>query len=472
MAFRLSRRAFLAGVGGTAVSLPFLEVMGGEPAAKADVGTFPCRYLVCFAGVSIGTSGNRFVPDATGPGYDLKTALAPLGTRGVSDLVGVVSGLKIPWDTGGGAPAGGRPAGFHASTPGPLLSGVRSSDRDASARGPTSDQIVAEAFAGRTRFPSLEYRVQADAYRGGGSSKGRMSYKRDASGSIVPMTPIASPRLAYDSLFTGFVPDDPAEAERRRRLLEMDRSVLDLVSTNSERLMSRLGRTDRLRLERHFDEIRALETRLTDIPETPMSLCSPLTDPGDDASVAISTYGGDIAIGWADEDRRGRVMCDLIHMAFTCDLVRSASLMLTFAQSFLNVESIVGVRTDMHELGHGAGSLEQMSQGIAWNVDHFAYLVERMRDTPEGDGTLLDHSALAFVTEGGHGYDPESGENGKSHSSENMAALYAGHAGGLRPGRHIVAADRHPGSVLISCMRAVGVDTDLGEVSGGIDEMF
>jgi hypothetical protein len=197
-----------------------------------------------------------------------------------------------------------------------------------------------------------------------------------------------------------------------------------------------------------------------------------LGDPGEDAPVTADSYGDGIEIGYANESQRARVMCDLIHMAFTCDLVRSGSLMFTYVQSFMNVSSIVGVTTDLHELGHGAGSTEDMANGIAWHVDHFAYLVSRLRDTPEGDGNLLDNTALALMAEGGNGHDPESGSDGRAHSSENMGCLVAGHAGGLRPGRHIVARDRHPASVLLSLMNAVGVDGPLGEVTERLDEMY
>ena len=460
MAFRVSRRAFLAGVGGTAVGLPFLEIMSGGR-ASADPATSPPRFLVAFMGSSLGTGSSLWVPGAT--------ALGPLADYGgVSSEITIVSGMKIPWDTGSGVPAGGRTVNFHSSTVSPLLSGTRSLEPAADCNGPTSDQIVAAQIGDGTRFRSLEYRVQAEAYRGGGSAKGRMSYGMDGS----PRDPIASPRLAFDSLFTGFSAEDPEEAARRAALLEEDRSVLDLVRGRAERLMGKLGRADRVRLERHFDEIRALEMRIAMIPETTTGACRELPDPGADASVTRDAYGGDIEIGYANETQRARVMCDLIHMAFTCDLTRSVSLMFTFVQSFMNVNSIVGVTTDLHELGHGAGSAEDMASGIAWHVDHFAYLISRLRDTPEGDGNLLDRSALLLMAEGGNGFDPESGSDGRAHSSERMGCLIAGRAGGLRPGRHIVATDQHPAGVILAAMGAVGVDGPLGEVSRPVAEVF
>jgi hypothetical protein len=465
--FKLPRRAFLAGIGGTAVSLPFLEIMGERAKAGSE---YPLRYLVCFAGVSLGMRNlDRFVPDATGPGFDLPRALRPLEL--VRDDVTLITGMKIPWNTGGGVPEAGRPVDFHSSTLGPLLSGMRSSSEVATADGPTSEQLVADAMAADTRFRTLEYRVQAEAYRGGGA-KGRMCYARDSGGTVRARDPIASPRLAYDMLMTGFVPDDPMEAERRRRLLEQDRSVLDLVKDQSERLEARLGRADALRLEQHFAEIRALEQRIAKTPTMPMSMCMPVADPGEDtpASTTIESAGTGRVIGYADEEERARVMSDLIHMAFTCDLTRSAALMYSFAQSFMSVESIIesGLRADMHELGHGAGDEDDHADGLAWHMRHWAYLVDRLRNTMEGDASILDRSAIVLVFEGGHGYDPESGNDGSPHSSENMAALIAGGAGGLRPRGHVVARDQHPAQVLVSAMNAVGVSGGLGEVPTGL----
>lgn len=472
---RISRRAALVGLGGTAIALPMLDAM--RPRARAQRADGVTRYVVLFAGTSIGTSANRFVPSGSGAGYELTTALAPIGAHGVQDEVGVVTGLRMPWQTGSEIPAGGRPVEFHSSTVGPLLSGVRANGRDAAARGPTSEHVVADAIGETTRFRSLQLRIQASTYRGGDSAKSRMSYRRDSSGRIVAVPPIISPRLAFDTLFGGGAPDGDPEAERQRALMNAQRrSVLDAVGDRIGRLMGRVGVADRRRLERHFDEVRAIERAIADIPSDAGGICRAPTDPGPDVPVeSTSTDGGGLEIGYADEMQRARVMCDLTRMALACDLTRSASLMITCAQSFMNVVALPNLRgrnIDVHELGHGAGSLEEMSHAIAWHVDTFAYLVRSLRDTVEGEGTMLDSTALVLAFEGGHGHDPESGENGKSHSSENMAALYAGRVGGLVPGRHIAATGLHPSRVLVSAMNAVGVEGGLGEVDGRIDAMF
>jgi len=127
---------------------------------------------------------------------------------------------------------------------------------------------------------------------------------------------------------------------------------------------------------------------------------------------------------------------------------------------------------DQHELGHSGNGTTAISEVIAWHIDHFAYLVARLRDTPEGAGNVLDNTAMVLLHEGGHGYDPGTGEDNSSHSTENMITMIAGRAGGLVGGVHVDGAGRHPVHVLNTAMRAVGVDEDLGEVVGYVEELL
>jgi hypothetical protein len=198
-----------------------------------------------------------------------------------------------------------------------------------------------------------------------------------------------------------------------------------------------------------------------------------LPDPGDDPPVGGDNEvnggdGFDVNNGWSDEDVRARTFSDLIHMAFVCDLSRVSTLMYTMAQSHMSTFPIAGFDFDQHEVGHSGFGTQGVSEIIAWHLDLFGYLVAKLRDTPEGAGTLLSNSALVLLHEGGHGYDPGSGSEDSSHSTENMICLCAGGAGGLVQGEHIEAPGLHPVNVLNTAMRAVGVDQDLGEVQGTI----
>ena len=484
---RLTRRSLLRGLGGAAVALPTLEVMlDGNGKAYAQGTPLPKRYLVCFGGQSLGGDGdplhNDYVPTTVGRNYDLKSALAPLAP--VKDEVSVVSGLHIPTANGGAVPAGGRRDDFHVSSLSPLLSGVRSPTNTASA-GVTSDQLVATAISGNTPFKSLVYRIQVGWYLGVSAPYGRdiMSYKADAPGKPIPIPPVVSPRAAFDALFTNFIPpSNAAERARQDFLLRSRKSVLDLVRGNIQRLMAnpQLGVADQQRLMRHFDEIRDLERQIAAIPPPATMACQKPADPGADPPIGgaqgvdaagANTYGTNL--GYSNEEQRARVFCDLIHMAFACDLTRSASLMFTMFQSHMNMYELTGHKCDLHEIGHNGDPVSRgtlgVSKGIAWHMKHFAYLLGKLKATSEGAGSLLDSSAILFLHEGGHGLDTATAKTNSSHSTENMACLIAGRAGGIKGGQHVVAAGKHPANVLLTAMNAVGVaGNTLGEVTGAI----
>ncbi len=485
---RIHRRTMLRGLGGAALALPLLECMLDDEPARA--GGAPSRYLVCFGGFSITNDNSApgeqgFVPSTLGPGYDLKPALAPLGGypdangNPVRDRVSVVSGLSIPfagWTMGAPTPAGGRAAGdsFHFHGNALLTGNAQLSTFDATFTGPTSDQIVAGVIGAGTTFSSLAYRVQASAYLSGSPNETQVfKTVMSASGSGAPVIPQSSPKQAYDTLFTGFVPDDPALAAAKALEQKKRRSVLDHVDRNMTGLMPKLSQWDRQRLERHYDEVRALEALLDATPPSQTGACALLADPGADPPVGGdfgSPTGWNTSAGYSDEEARARTFTRLLHMAFVCDLTRSATLMYSMFQPFMNAQPIVGAQYNTHELNH-KDTQQNLDAFIAWHMSHFGELVALLRDTPEPGGSVLDHSALAFVNEGGDGSSVPEG----SHCTDQMVALVAGGAGGLRQGEHIVApaGANHPANVLITLMNAVGAPTtSLGQVSGTIPALL
>jgi len=484
-----TRRRFLRGLGGVALALPFLELYADKPAV-AQATTKPKRYVFAFGGTSLGIAGiDRVSPSAEGAlAGQLSRGLAPLGTAGVADVTSIVSGLKIPWGADGAIPAGGRYVAFHSSTPCPLASGVRTSPGDERLKGPTSDWVLAPTIAGDTKNPVLAYRVQAAFYRGSngtGGTRGMLSARMNGA-TLEEVPPVSSPRTAFASLTTGFIPPDPADAARARFLLERRASVADLVRGDTERLIPKLGAADKIRLQRHLDELRALEKRLeaVDLPES----CVVPGDPGDDPAIGGPVENGqqgsgggyDSMAAYSDEEKRASVFVDLIHFAMACDISRIANLMFTYSQCFLNMNPIYGYPTDLHEMGHysmggGETGANAVADGVAWHVKHWANLMKKLRETEDFDGTsMLDSTAMILCFEGGLGYDPEQDQQGSVHSSENMVVLIGGKAGGLHksPGQHIRKPDHHPVEVINTAMKALGGPSQLGEVSGTIDELF
>jgi hypothetical protein len=486
----LGRRAFLRGVGGVAIGLPVLDAMldhNGESWAGGPA--VPRRYLATFVGTSLGGDGDdsptEYVPDRVGADYDLKTALAPLAD--VQDEISVVSNLWIPEARGGSIPDGGRSDDFHTNAIGPQWTGVKSTDHQP--EGPSSDQIVADRISTGTAIHSLKYKVQASWYLTGSEAVYRdlMSWRYDSNDNLISLPATASPKAAWDALFFNFTPPEPEDQAELDYRLRARQSILDIVRGNTERLIPKLGRSDQVRMQRHLDELRDLERRIQALPPVQEGNCQQVTDPGADDPVGNpqgrsgdeNTY--DTNLGYSNEDERAYIFNDLVHMAFVCDISRVGTLLYTMAQSHLNMFPFTGQRTDLHEIGHGGTGLpdvtHQVSIAIAWHMEFFAYLVAKMRDTDEGPGSLLDNCVISLMHEGGHGRDTsdQSGNTvDSSHSTENMAMLVAGRAGGLSPGRHIRTDQAHPAQVLVSCMRAAGLeDVDqLGEVRGHVQELF
>jgi hypothetical protein len=356
----------------------------------------------------------------------------------------------------------------------------------------TSDQLVAAAIAGTTPFKSLVYRIQAEWYLGVSAPYGRdmISYKANTSGGApLPITPVVSPKMAFDALFNNFTPpNDAAAAARQDFLLRSRKSVLDVVGKNLQALTSntRLGRADQQRMSRHLDEIRDLERQISSVAPPMTATCQKLPSPGVDPALGgnqgvdaegANTYATNL--GYSGEEERAKIFIDLVHMALTCDLTRVVSLQFTMFQSHLNMFPLTGHRCDLHEIGHGGDTSAGMkgtlgvSKGIAWHMKHFATLLAKLRDTPEAGGSLLDNCGLVFLHEGGHGLDTATGKTNSSHSTENMACLIAGRAGGIKGGQHVVATGKHPANVLITAMNAVGVSGNtLGEVTGAIPALL
>lgn len=506
MAFRLNRRTMLLGAGGVAIGLPLLESMlesGGER-GRARAGTMPTRFAIVFAGMALGgdewsndrsmiagvrTSGEtgNFIADtALGSGFALTQPLMSLS--GLRDRFSLVSNMRIPFSASSADPADVPPGGafrdFHGGGASPLLSGVRSTEARFTANGITSDQVIAGLHPG---MDPIVFRAQPSWYLSGSSYAGRqyISYR----GAADPIEAQTSPQIGFSSLFGGFVPDDDGAAaqldfERRAR-----RSVLDVVLGKRDRLVSRLGRVDRVRIERHFDEIRQLELRIAALPPPAVGECMSPADPGTDPAIGGDNTGSgsdDIrpGSGYSMEHERSRLMADLIHMAFTCDISRVATLQVTTFQSHMSVlpvSEMLGTPfyADLHELGHNGDANNRgqraVSAMVGWHVSHYAYLMQKMQDTVEGDGTLLDHSVVLFVSEAGHGTQLNDGvSNFATHSVERMCMLVGGGGGGLlRPGQHIDAGGAHPAQCLITGMQAAGYDGDtLGEVSGTIPALY
>ncbi len=475
----LSRRFILKGSAGVSVSLPLLEVMR-EGSAEAAPATPPKRFLLGYCGTSLGGDGGSInetlVPSTVGANYDLKPGLANLAA--VKNEVTVITGMKIPW--GATAPTGGRVTGFHYHSMQPMLTGMRG-EASGNFIAPTPEHVAAE-LVGATTFTPLVLRVQASAYLGSspGGSGTDISHRK-VNGQMRAVPPRYSPQQTFEAMFKnlggGLTPEQLAE---QQWALKNRKSILDGVKQRYVALSQRLGVSDKKRVDDHLQEVRELELRVNAMPPPGTSICSKPTDPGADPTLgggapvqSNGNNGYDQNLGYSNEDQRAKVLCDLLHMAYACDLTRSSLFQFTNVQSFLNMFDLIGIRDDCHGISHnnsganGNNNTVAVGKVVNWHMKHWGYLIGKLAKTKEGDTSLLDSMAAVCVFEGGHGYDSDSGAAFGPHTTEGMMALVSGGAGGLKRGLHIKAPGLHPAQVVLTALRSIGYASNaLGEVTG------
>ncbi len=481
----LSRRFFLRGSAGTAITLPWLESLGN--AAWAQMGP-PKRFLLGFAGCSIGgyngDVNDTLIPTTLGANYDLKQGLTNLAA--VKDQLSVISGLRIPTAVNGVVPSGGRPVAFHGNQVSPLLTGMRNNVGYGGFTTPTPEHIAGDLL-GTTTLGTLVMRVQLSSYvdSDGPGTGQTISYRPRSGGGVQGVAPRYSPRELFNTLFQNFTPPSgltPAQAAEQDWQLRTRRSILDSAAKRFETVKGKVSARDRQRVDEHLSEIRDLERRVAALPPPQVGLCQKPNDPGPDpaAGQGQATADGNITYSqnraYSGEEERATVMIDLLYMALVCDLTRSVQFQFTNSQSFLNMLTLTGQASDLHELSHGShgantgsDTTTSLAKGINWHMKHWGNLLAKLHAAKEGATSILDNSAAVFTFEGGHGFDPADNRAISAHSTENMLMLMAGGAGSLNRGLHIKATGMHPANVLLTGLKAVGYSSNtLGETTGEI----
>jgi hypothetical protein len=433
--FRLSRRTLLKGLG-AAVALPTLEAMlNTHGTAYASGGAIPKRFATFFFGN--GVVLDRWRPSGTGPSWELSPALAPLSA--VKDYVNVVTGyeVKIPMmrahHDGAAGILSGHP--FIELPPG-------NANYASKFGGPSIDQVAANRIAQGTTFASLQLAVSKRIAGGEGPTLRYISHR----GPDQPMQPEFNPAALFNRLFGNFTPVDQTDPRNSLRT-----SVLDAVRDDTRRLQQRLGSTDRVRLDAHLTHISALRQQILALPPEIIGACTrpnPVTQTNRDVD------------GKEPLEAVSRAMSDLLVMAWACDLTRVASYMFNGAVS-ATVFHMLGQTQGHHDLTHDASKQAQVHDAAVWVVRQFAYLLQRLKATPEATGNLLDNSCLLFTSDV---------SDGLTHSVTDYPLLVAGRAGGYLkyPGIHIrSSSEQNTSDVLLTCLRAVGTGvTSVGAAQG------
>ena len=451
-ATRLKRRTFLEGlVGGSAVSLalPTLEAMlNGNGTAYAQGGSaIPRRLGIFFWGNGVRL---KFWTPATSPSWQPTPSLLPL--MPVKDYVNVVSGLdiKIP-----------RARVHHVGTIG-ILSGApvvvqprgSATYRSTFSR-PSIDQIAAAELGKSTRFKSLELGISRRVRKDEGMTPQVLSHNGPDSGN----PPAYDPREVFTRLFGGAPASAPMGGgsvpgpSALQKVTAMRRSVLDAVVQDIEVLKARVGSADRRRLDQHFENVRAVERRLQAAGSGPGSQapgCAPGAAPG----LFPDTRQGEPL------ESITNAMSDLVALALACDLTRVFSLLFTGSIGG-TVFWPAGVTRGHHGLTHvERGDQPQIQATTVFTMKMLAVLLQKLKDTPEGPGNLLDNCAILATTDCAEG---------KVHSIRDYPILVAGRAGGFfkYPGVHHRELGGNASTVLLSLLRSVGVDSpEVGAMGG------
>jgi hypothetical protein len=420
----LSRRTMLRGMlqgAAISVALPPLEAMlGSTGKAYADGSAFPKRFGLFMWGN--GVVPDNWIPAQTGRNYQLSPILAPLAP--VQDSIAVITGTSV-------MTANVEP---HLSGAAGILSGAPLvSLADETFMLPSIDQVIANAIGNQTRFQSIQF---------GADPGSGLSYN----GPDNQNPPQSSPQELFNQLFVnGFTP--PGQTPAPNPMLAVRASILDAVINDASALRTRLGATDRARLDQHLTGIRELEMRLSNTKPPVLASCRV-------PPVPAASYP-DIN-GLPDLVGLNKAFCDIVALALACDQTRVFSNYFTYPVSN---PLFPGAIEGHHQLTHDEldttvnGTFMQQPQVTAICVQimqQFAYQLEALRAIPEGDGTLLDHCVLLGTTDCSFG---------RTHSLNEYPIVLAGTANGALPtGFHYRSTTNENSSeVLLSIVQAMDV---------------
>ena len=427
----LPRRTFLRGVG-AAVALPLLEAMVPALTATAKTAASPQRRLGCIY-VPHGEIMDQWTPSAAGSAFELKPIMKPL--EPFRDALVVVSNLARP------------EAGFdtnHAGAPASFLSGMppKRTDGPNFRLGPSLDQIVAKQIGQETTFPSLEVATEDFSALVGSCAPGYSCAYANTLAWQGPTTPLPmeiNPRVLFERMFGG---GDTA-AQRLARMRE-DRSILDFVSADLADLGNGIGPGDKARLGEYLEHIREVERRIQRAEQQ------------SDTKLEIPT--APVGVPESYEDHVG-VLFDLLALAYEADLTRVFTFMMARELSQRTYPNI-GVTLPHHVISHHANNPDRVANHATVNTHHvtlFAKFLERLRATPDGDGTLLDHSMILYGSGMG---------NGNVHAADPLPLVIVGGKGQIKGNRHVVAKEHSPNAnLLLSVADRFGVEMNTFGVS-------
>ena len=437
----LSRRTVLKGAG-VALGLPLLDAMIPAATALANTaasprlraGFFYIPHGAIMWNTVFGPEMDRWTPSGAGDSFKLSPILAPLEAhkRYVTSFGNIEN--RAPMSS------------VHTLVPATWLSGVRPDEKATGAKmAPTIDQMIAEQIGKDNVLPSLEVASETTS-QSAACGTGACYYSSTLSfrNATTPLPMEFNPRKVFVQLFgAGDTPEERATLSHRRA------SVLDMINGRANELKADLGSTDRAVLDGYLESVRETERRVEkasqrdltgiDLPDTPI---------------------GELA----DFDAQVKLMFDLIALAYQADITRVASYIMV-AEGTNRTYNHIGVSDAFHPLSHHANNKERIEKLVKvqhYHVERFAEFVDKLAKTPDGEGSLLDHSMLMYGS---------NMSNSDRHNNYPLPIILVGGArGALKGGQHVQLPEYTTLSNLhLTVLNKAGVEAKaIGDSSGAI----
>ncbi len=436
----IDRRTVLRGLG-AALALPFLDSMVpaliGAPRAATRFGAVY---------VPNGINMSTWTPAAEGTTFEFTPSLKPLET--FRDHLLVLSKLNSNLPT---KPNG--PPGIHARASTRFLTDVPPKPEEGNdlQAGTSVDQILAQEFGRYTQLASLELGLESTESVGACDPGFNCAYTgtiswRDAH---TPLPMEINPRVIFERMFGDSANTDPA---LRLDRMARQRSILDSLLQKTSALELRLGPSDSLKLDQYLEAVRDVERRIQRAEEQNTHELPVMQQP----SGIPGTF-----------EEHARLMYDLMALAYQCDLTRVVTFMIGHEYSG-RTHPEIGVTDAHHAISHHKGdpaNLAKLTKVDTLHVGLFAKLLEKLRSTPDGDGSLLDHMILIY----GSGMS-----DGNAHDPKNLPIILAGGGSGqIKGGRHLQFAKDTPlANLHLTVMNKFGIQVErFGDSSGEFREL-
>src|SRR5256712_3274829 len=429
----LSRRTFLRGAGVT-IALPFLESM--VPAATPLAET-AAKAKTRFGAIEFphGAKMYKWTPEKDGVDFEFSEILEPL--KPYRDRVNVISDLSHPQAYGGGSATSN-----HTRSAAAFLSGAQAKAGTQAYLGITMDQLAAQKIGQDTPLPSIELGIEdASLSCGDGLS---CAYRDTISwqGPTSPLPMQNNPQVVFERLFG----DGSTDAERRARRGQ-SLSLLDSVMGEASSLQKRLPAGDRSRVDQYLNDAREIERR---VEKAGQQISADLNVPSAPAGIP------------KDFEQHIKLMFDLWVLAWQADITRVTTLLM--AKELSNaVYAKSGVRDAFHILSHHSNLRENMDRFAVLNRYHvttFTYLLEKLKNLPEGDGSVLDHSIVLYGS---------AMSDANQHNHAPLPIILAGGASGrLKGGRHVRnPKDTTMSNLLLAILDKLGIQKEsFGDSTG------